>query len=234
MEKRLKKNKKRQELRGKELKSLSPRILSNREEEKKYLSNILHGEVGAVAVALNSCLDRIEESIKSNNLRVALEACTRTKSELDEFVSRLKKIAVDLRRPDLGAMGLAASLREYFSDIKKYTDIKINFKADIDEKRIDDKMAIVLYGVIQEALNNIIKHARANRVEVNIFSLAKRIKLSISDDGKGFNVEKCNKGTDIHLGLGGMKEVTESIKGTFNIKSIRGKGTKISVIIPLS
>jgi len=234
MEKRLKKNKKRQEASERELKSLSRRILSIREEEKKNLSNILHGEVGAVAVVLSSCLDRIEESIKGNNLRVALGACRRTKSELDEFVSRLKKIAVDLRPPDLEAIGLTASLREYFSDIKKCINIKINFRADIDEKRINDKMAIVLYGVIQEALNNIIKHASANTVEVNIFSLANRIKLSICDDGKGFDVENSKKGTGIHLGIGGMKEVTELIKGTFNIKSIRGKGTKISVIVPLS
>jgi signal transduction histidine kinase len=234
LQERLKQNQKMLEASEKELKSFSRRILSIREEEKINLSNILHDEVGCMAVALSSSLTGIEELIKNNNMRAALETSARAKSELKEFVSRLKKIAVDLRPPDLDIIGLTAALREYFSNVKKCVDIRINFSAELDEKKVDDKTAVVLYRVIQEALNNVIKHASANTMEVDIFSRANRIKLNLSDNGKGFNTEKSKKETGKHLGIRGMKEMIESLKGTFNIKSVRGKGTNISITIPMA
>lgn len=99
----------------------------------------------------------------------------------------------------------------------------------MDKERIRNDVAIVLYRIVQEVLNNIIKHADANTVKVTMHSRGNRIKLSVCDNGKGFDIGKTLGGAKRHMGLRAMREMAECLKGRFDIKSEPGKGTEVSI-----
>jgi len=215
-----------------ELKNFSRRILSIREEEKKNLSISLHHEVGSLAVALSSNLSNIEEEIKDNDLKGALEVIEKGKTMLGKVIIRLKKMAVDLRPPDLDITGLPDALRVHFSNVTKQSGIEIDFSVDVDYKRINDDAAINLYRIVQEAINNVIKHSEAKKVEVELKSLKNGIELNVCDDGNGFDTGKSVREAKMRMGIRGMREMAESLGGTFNIKSTPEQGTEIVVTLP--
>lgn len=230
-EEKLKQHKQMLEASERELKNFSHRILSIREEEKKNLSAILHDEVGSMAVAFGSYLTTIEEETNNKNLKNMLEATVKSKSMLKKFVSRLKKIAADLRPPDLDIIGLPDALGKYFSDVAEQANLKIDFRVNMHKKKLNDNVAIILYRIVHEAFNNIIKHANATEVKITLYCRGNKLKLNIFDNGKGFDTEKRLKRAKIHMGLRGMREMVESLDGTFNIKSAPGKGTEISITL---
>jgi two-component system sensor histidine kinase DegS len=219
------------EISERKLKEFSRKILSIREEEKKNLARSLHDELGSMTVSLGSILSIAEEEIKDNNLKGAFEGIDRAKNVLKQSVEKLKKISIDLRPPDLDILGLPSALSQYFSNIKDQTKTKIDFNVNLDGNKIDDETAIVLYRVNQEALNNILKHAGARKVEVRLYSQKDDIKLTFRDDGRGFDVEERLQKTN-GFGIQGMKERIESLGGTFLIKSTPDKGTEILTSIP--
>ncbi|MCK5513899.1 MAG: sensor histidine kinase, partial [Deltaproteobacteria bacterium] len=173
----------------------------------------------------------LKEEIKDNHLQKAMDKINQTENVLVQSVEKLKAIYKDLRPPDLDIVGLPNALRQYFSDTRKQTKIKIGFRENIDEQKIDDEAAIVLYRVTQEAINNILKHARAKKVKAGLYSKENNITLIISDDGRGFDVERRLPKTK-GLGIRGMTERVASLGGTLIIKSSVQKGTEIRTTIP--
>ena len=223
------------EISQKSLKEFSGKILTIREEEKKILSTNLHDGVGSLAVILGSGLRIVEAEIKDNNLQSALDNIQQTHKALRKEVANLKKMAVDLRPPNLDTVGLSGALREYFSDVTKQVDLKIDFEVNIDKKKLSEDISIALYRVAQEAVNNIIKYAKTKKVAVQLFYKDGKIKFDIQDEGKGFNLEKNYQDTKIlKMGIRGMKERIESLGGTFTLQSAPKKGTRIEIILPVN
>ncbi len=216
----------------KNLKEFSRRMLSVREEEKKKLSISLHDEVGSLGVSLGSNLDIAEEEIKENNMQGALKRITHSKILLNRSLENLKNMSVDLRPPNLDSIGLPNILKEYFSNISSQTKIKINFTTNLNEKKLSDEVAIALYRVAQEALNNIVKYAKAKKAMVRLNFNKNTINLTIHDDGQGFDCKKMFRKSTA-MGIRGMKERVESLKGTFNINSTHKEGTEIIITLPL-
>lgn len=111
-----------------------------------------------------------------------------------------------------------------------FPNILIKKTIRVDEDQIPEHLKIVIYRILQEALNNITKYSHASLVEISLIRKKGRLKLNIKDNGTGFDLDavlignKCDRG----LGLGGMRERTELSGGRFHIESIRGKGTSIS------
>ncbi len=213
------------------LKRFSRRLLSIREEEKKKLSNSLHDEIGSMTVALVLSLGIVEEEVKDNNVQGTLNAVNQTKNLFKESVEKLKIITKDLRPLNMDIMGLSSALKQHFLNIEEQAKIKIDFSENIDEKKLNDEIVIVLYRVNQEAVNNIVKHAGAKKIKISLLFKGDTIHLTIRDDGKGFDVEKMLQKTE-GFGLRGMREWIESSEGTFAITSEPKKGTVISATIP--
>ena len=186
-----------------------------------------------MVVALSSGMAAVEEELKNHNYKKASKAISRCKKNLQRFGSNLRRIAVELRPPDLNIVGLPDALRDYLSDLRNNSQIKIDFQADMDEMYIIDEVAIVLYRIAQESINNVIKHADADKVGVKLYSADKRIVLYVWDDGKGFDVKRKTRMHGKHLGLRSMKEMAESLNGVFHLKSEKNTGTEITVSIPL-
>jgi len=210
------------------LREFSRKILSVREEEKKRLSRSLHDEIGSMTIALGSHLSITEEEITDHNLERALENLAHTKTALAQSVQRLKKLCIDLRPPALDIAGLPNILKKHCAAISKHEGIPIEFRVDGNETQLSDEVVTVLYRITQEALNNVIQHARAKKVTADLHFQGEAIKLTIKDDGKGFEVEKKLKKSK-GLGLIGMRERIESVGGVFTITSAIKKGTEITV-----
>lgn len=215
-----------------ELQKFSRRMLSIREEEKRSFSTGLHHELGSMAVALSSGLSAIEDDLGHDDIDAALGAIAVCKEALTGAVRQLKKIAIDLRPPDLDIMGLPDALREYFSNLSARTELRIHFSVALDESDITEQMAIGLYRIVQEALNNIGKHASAPNVDVSLASDGDVVALAVRDDGEGFDPTASSFGEEPHLGLRGMAEMAESLGGSFSLHSEHGRGTEIRVSLP--
>lgn len=216
------------------IRRLSRQILLYREEERKNISVSLHDEVGSMVVSLSSGLTIAEEEIKDGNLDDALMQIIQVKKKLDNAVDNIKKIAVDLRPPDLNIIGLKCVLEEFFLNVEEQAKIKIHFKYGLGDIRLNDSIATALYRFIQESLNNSIKHSGACTIIVLLGIAGNMVKVKICDDGRGFESERKGKGSISNkMGLWGMKMRAHALGGTFNITSQVGKGTTIVIDIPL-
>jgi len=214
------------------LRNFSRRMLSIREEEKRMLSANIHREVGHITGAINLLADSIEKDIRSSDLQAALESCQKFKSICHGFASNLRRLALDLRPPELDLLGLSSALSNYFREIEKETGLRIEFESNMNEKKIRDGMPIAVFRIVQEAVNNILKHSQANRVRVDLQSRGGLISLAIKDNGRGFAPEKDKKNAESGMGLQLIREMAESLDGTFEISSSPGKGTELLVSLP--
>jgi PAS domain S-box-containing protein len=215
------------------LKKFAGMLLSAREEERKNISTALHDEIGSMAIAVDSQISIAREECNENNKQATFTALTNAQTALRKAVADLRRLAVDLRPPNLDIMGLQAALTDLIDKAKENTKFKIIFRNETGDKKIPGETAIVMYRVIQEGLTNAIKHAKAQRVRVRLYSDRKNIHVDIADDGIGCDLNKVlyRKGKP-SIGIAGMRERVDSLGGEFTITSVPKKGTQIRVTLP--
>ncbi len=210
------------------------KTLSDREEEKKRLSINLHDELGSMVVSLGSILAIAEEDIRGNNPQAALDSIRQAKSDLKKAIGNMKQIAKDLRPQNLEIIGLPDALKDYLANIASRTNIKTDLRVDLEDgKSFNGKASIVLYRVFQEALNNVLLHAKATGVKAKLHLRDDSAKLEIRDDGMGFDTTIMDEAVSSGMGVRGMKERVESLGGVFKISSAPEKGTRIRVTVPI-
>jgi two-component system sensor histidine kinase DegS len=148
-------------------------------------------------------------------------------------VAELKQVVYDLRPPTLDALGLVPSLRRYAERFKEYSGIPCDVRAEGESFRLPPDMEIGLYRIMQEALQNVSAHAAAQRAEVAIGFSSQAITLGIADDGRGFDREAVAGDEAGHFGIMGMRERAESLGGELAIETGSGRGTRVSVSVPV-
>jgi two-component system sensor histidine kinase DegS len=217
-----------------EAREFSKKILTIQEEERHRISRDLHDEIGQLSVSLGSALNIIEKEIAKHDLDTALRVIKDAKIILANTAEKIRTLFIDLRPAELGMLGLPSVLRELFSHYTKSYPLNIKFKENIGNIHIKDEVAITLYRVIQEAFNNIVKHAKARNVKIDLLIKAGEINLTIEDDGLGFDAEAFFKEANVDkLGLRGMRERVDLLNGRFSLQSRAKSGTRINVIFPI-
>ena len=215
------------------LKKFAGMLLSVREEERKNISKTLHDELGSMAIAVDSQISIAKEECNENNKQATFTALERAQAALRKAVEDLRRIAIDLRPPNLEIMGLPAALIALLDKAKEQGKFKITLMNGLKYNKMPDDRAIVIYRVAQEALTNITKHAKANKVSVSLYSDKNKVHLDITDDGVGFDVKKDSKRKGkLKIGITGMRERVESMGGIFSITSAPMQGTQIKVTLP--
>ncbi len=215
------------------LKKYAGMLLSVREEERRNISTTLHDELGSMAISVDSPMSIAKEEVKDNNRNAAIGAIEQAQAALRKAVGDLRRLAADLRPPSLEIMGLTSALNDFIDNFKKHTTFKISFGNDLAKKKIPEDMAIVIYRVIQEALNNITRHAKANKVSVRLYPDKDKVHLDITDDGVGFDIDKVSKRRGkLKIGIQGMRERVESMGGEFSITSAPRQGTQLKAVLP--
>jgi len=205
---------------------LSRRLVEAQENERRHISRELHDEAGQALASLRFGLRLLERDIErgaSVSGRVA-ELMQRT----DAVIDGLHRLAVDLRPASLDHLGLEAALRQYARSVATNFGLTVRFKArGLKSERLPAALETALYRIVQEAMTNVVRHARATRADVLVELRGERVTLVIEDDGIGFEPEASQVGE--HFGLLGIRERAEALGGTLTVESSPGGGSTVVV-----
>jgi signal transduction histidine kinase len=217
----------------KRLRDLSNKILHIQEEERTRISRELHDDVGQALTAIN-----VNLTLHKNNLNATVELLhakvAETQVLVEQAMEKMHHFAHELRPALLDDLGLIPALRSYIKGFATRTSIDVDFKADVTAERLAPEGKTVVFRVVQESLNNIVKHAQASRVSLMVEKKDAHIRLLVKDNGKAFSVREKLNGNNQRLGLLGMQERVRLVNGVFQIKSKPGQGTTVQVQIPFT
>ena len=203
------------------------------EEERKRISRELHDEATQALVVLSRQLDSLASSGKglSENSRLRLEELRQQTNNVMQGVRRLSQ---DLRPAALDRLGLVSALEWLASDVAEYSGIATKINTLGIERRLPEEVELVLFRITQEALRNVWRHSQATKAEITVEFDQNKIRITVSDNGKGFNLPKTigDLARDGKLGLVGMQERAQLLGGTLTVQSQPGKGSSIAVEIP--
>lgn len=206
------------------LRRLSASVMEAREEERRRIARELHDELGQRLTALKMELASLSGAgaERSNRLPAML-------AMLDETVASLRRIAGDLRPLMLDDLGLNAAIEWLAAEASKRLGIRV--RAELDElPEVDGRVAIALYRMVQEALTNVARHARAHTVGVELRRAADGLHLTVRDDGVGFPARALQR--EGRFGLLGMRERAELLGGRLEIDNPPGGGARVRVHLP--
>ncbi|HSF84316.1 MAG TPA: ATP-binding protein [Acidimicrobiia bacterium] len=211
---------------------LAQRVVYAQEEERHRVSRELHDEAGQALAALKISLQLMRDDAVASHAELV--------PGLDDAVSlvestrhQIRLIARDLRPPSLDGLGLEMALGGFCNDFAKRTNLAIRYSST-GEVAAPDAVEVCLYRLLQEGLSNVAVHAAAAGVEVALDRDGDVIRLSIADDGVGFDpAEVAERTTETGLGLAGMRERIELLDGVLSIEAAVGKGTSITAELPV-
>jgi signal transduction histidine kinase len=210
------------------------RIIDAQESERRRISRELHDELGGALTAIKYNLEIIERDLPEN-LSEGKERLKEVESLSSQMLAQLRRLSQDLRPPILDDLGLLPTLRWYIENYGKRWKIKTHYEAIGFQQKLNPELETALYRVVQEALTNVAKHARADDVHIHLGCADSAIMVTITDNGTGFDPQEM-LGADLQrrgYGIIGMQERVSSFGGRMDIRSRRGAGTQISIEIPL-
>jgi signal transduction histidine kinase len=211
----------------KELEGLSARLVLAQEEERRSISRELHDEVGQSLTALAMEAGAAASlAAETPALRQRLQSIQRL---AETSMNTVRNLALLLRPSMLDDLGLVPALRWQAREVAKRTGMKVRVLAEDLADNIPDEQSTCIYRVVQEALNNSVRHAHARSVRIQVTGGAANVRLAIQDDGDGFDTRQTRG-----LGLAGMAERVRNAGGQLQIDSTAGRGTTLSVILPLN
>ena len=196
------------------------------EEERRRLARDLHDDVGQALTALKI---QLESLARAGGTRV--EDCVDT---VQHTLERVRQLSLSLRPPQLDDLGLAAALRSHLDRQARVAGLQAHFETEDAPQELAPDTETACFRVAQEAINNVLRHARARNLWVRLFTAGGRLAISVRDDGRGFELEKvrersANGGS---LGLIGMEERMALAGGSFELRSSPGQGTILLATFP--
>jgi signal transduction histidine kinase len=215
-----------------QLRLLSRRVLRAHEEERKRISRDLHDVVAQLLSGINVRLATLKKETYVNTKEFSREISNAQRLVV-KSVDIVHQFARELRPAVLDDLGLTPALRSHLKKFTQESGVRTSLSTFDGLENLSNAKRTVIYRVVQEALLNVGRHAQASRVQVCIQKIPAAVSVSITDDGKSFDVENmwnCRKNQ--RLGLLGMRERVEMVRGTFRIESAPGHGTTIRIKIP--
>ncbi len=211
---------------------LTHQLIKARETERLKISRDLHGHI---AQDLSTLKISLETLFKDQPADVTAKV-SQLSDILQRSIASVRDMAYDLRPPGLDQLGLVKTLYLYCEDFSKSNGVEVDFAAaGVDELDLEYETEINIYRLIQEALNNIKRHAGANRVTIRLVASSPDIVIRVKDNGKGFDVnDRRNRALkEKRMGLQSMVERVHLLDGKISIQSKPSKGTYILIEIPL-
>lgn len=198
-------------------KEMYTQYINGIEKERSRIAGELHDDVGSRLSYLKQLMvTHSTESIK-------------TADQLEQLIKDVRQLSHDLAPPFAHVSGLIPLIEKLITEMRLATGLEIKFQQHNYQEVLVNNQIQQVYRIIQEALNNIVKHAQATRVDVQVFGHEGEVNISIEDNGKGFNPSEIPDG----LGLNQMKIRTESLGGRIEINSHPGKGTLLLISVPI-
>jgi signal transduction histidine kinase len=212
---------------------LPRRLLSLLEKERQHLAMELHDEIGQTLTMVKMEVEILAAECGELNGEVS-ERLKQVAMRLAAGVEQVRRISSGLRPPNLDALGLEPALRQLVEELNHRDGMEIRCFFRNVEERCGPDLEVAVYRIVQEAMTNVVRHARANKVFLNVIRGESGISIVVEDDGVGFNVENAadRRNGDKRLGILTMRERVEQFNGKLWIDSTAGRGTCLSVEIP--
>lgn len=219
--------------REKELQMLSGAHVEAQEEERRRIAREIHDSLGQMLTAIKFNIEILEDLIPRDS--PDYKRIEDTKNLLDATMAEARKIAYNLMPSVLEDFGLAPALQLLCDQFSQRNSIKVEYQSHGLTARLEPALEVSLYRIVQEALNNIAKHAEAKEASVQVIRHASGIRLTIEDSGKGFDPSIVAQDITERRGMGlvSMRERAASFRGTVTIDSAPNSGTTIVIDIPL-
>jgi signal transduction histidine kinase len=208
-----------------ELTDLTTRMESAQEEERRNLSRELHDEVGQSMAAMLVELGRVESALWGDD--VARSRLSALREQAEQSVRSVRDIALLLRPPILDDLGLVPALKWQGRETARRTGLRVRVEAEESNDELPDSYKTCIYRVVQEALHNAVKHAKAKSIRIVFRQAASGLDLRIEDDGIGFDPD-----TEKGLGLLGIEERIVRLEGEMKVAAKTGQGTVLTVHLP--
>lgn len=213
--------------RTQDLTDLARHLQTVREDERGRLARELHDELGGLLTAAKLDVARVRKRLAGANPEAA-ERIDHLGQTLDAGIALKRRIIEDLRPSSLANLGLRRTLEILCADFARRAELPVS--TALDDLRLDDERALAVYRVVQEALTNVAKYARARSVHVALQVIDGRACVEVRDDGAGFDPARPRAGSH---GLAGMRFRMQSCGGDWSVRSAPGQGTTVRASVPL-
>ena len=216
------------------LKMFSRQLIEAQEDERRRIARELHDQVGQILIAVKMNL-HTEQQVSQTS-----EVCCSIKDNIeavDEALRLVRDLSVELRPPVLDDFGLVTALHWYIDRYTKRTGLEVDVVINMpdENERFSRELETACFRIAQEALTNIVRHAQANHVRLQLVKDGNVLLLSVKDNGVGFDPERLRKGAPraATLGLISMQERAHAAGGTIEIDSAISQGTEVRFMLPL-
>jgi len=214
-----------------QLRALATYLLSVRESERTMIARELHDEFGQALTSLQLGLSWISRKLtpEQRPLQEKIRSLSATTTSL---IRSVKNIASELRPGVLDELGLVKALKSEAREFQGHTGIQCRFRTNTAKAKFDRSAAVAIFRIVQAALTNVARHARASRALITLMKQKNGLTLTVMDNGKGITRKPIYSHES--LGITGMRERVLALGGTFTLGASRRKGTMLTVRIPLS
>jgi len=206
-------------------------VITAQEDERKRIARELHDETAQSLAALAMGIEAAGEAIRSGGhprLDEVKAIATRTLEDVHRLI-------FDLRPSVLDDLGLLSAIEWYADRSLRKRGVSVRCEFDELETRLSPEVETALFRICQEAMSNVARHAQATAVLIEVGADAREIRISVEDDGRGFDPDAPITGEQRkHWGIMGIRERAEILGGSAKVESAVGKGTRVEVRIPLS
>ena len=197
------------------------------EEERRRISREAHDELGQLLTALKIDLTWLESRLLDPSLLGHTAAMS---GVIDETMKTVRRIATRLRPPILDDLGAGPALDWLVQDICARAGLEYHVHNALGQQVLTEECSLTVFRVCQEALTNVVRHARASQVEIHLGVGDGQLTMRIVDDGIGMSQEQCSSS----LGLLGLQERVQLLGGAVTISSVAGVGTVVAATVPLT
>ncbi|MGL4523842.1 MAG: sensor histidine kinase, partial [Bacilli bacterium] len=210
---------------------LGVRILEIQEEERKRISREIHDGPAQMIANILLRSELLERIYRDKGPTEAIDETKALRSQIRSSLHEVRRIIYDLRPMALDDLGLIPALKKYLRTIEDFNSLPIKFIYSGSDKRLHNSVEVALFRIVQEAVQNAVKHAKATEMVVKIEVLEERAYVVIKDNGIGF---KPNKVSDGSFGLQGIKERVDLLKGNYILQTEEGQGTSVIIKVPIN
>ncbi len=203
------------------------------QEERTRITCEIHDGLVQTLVGVNFKMERCAELVQQDPVKCS-DLMNEAKAQLKHGIQEVRQVVFNLRPGQDEKMDLFSALSNFFKSFEEQHRVQVEFDYQGEDSSLDPKTKVFLFRIVQEALQNASKHAKASRVVVHIAVNHDMLTAVIRDNGVGFDVQAVSRDPDKwdHFGLRGMKERAKLLGGEARLQSIKGRGTTVTVRIP--
>ncbi|MGA2489205.1 MAG: ATP-binding protein [Anaerolineales bacterium] len=212
-----------------QLKLVSLQMVTNQEDERRRIAQDLHDDIGQGMTALILNLKAIPGQLVLDREDIG-DQIKNTIRVVEDMMRHIRQVLYELRPPTLDNASLAKTLEAFCSSLALSTGLRIVFSSQNQLPPIPNAQATALYRLLQEGMNNAVKHAKSTSVWINLEYVDGEVSVSLEDDGQGFDPEQRS---GYGIGLQGLRERFLALGGNFEVESAPGKGTRLYGSLPI-